>query len=184
MLVEDYDPDLLPQPPFRTERLILRPFASEDAEAVHAALDQHPEVRAFDPGHPPSLDDRREIILRYALLRDHFGFAPCGAWLADGTFVGQGGLNPHIFSHRDGVRAVEFEVMYKLARPFWRQGLATEIARFWADFAFREVGLARLVTCVDRDNVASVAVLRRLGARIEDDWLDEDTVIGTLLPGG
>ena len=182
MTGQDYDPDNLPEPPFRTERLVLRPYVSEDVEVAHAALDVHPEVWSFDPGHAPSLGDRRENIARYAMLREQFGFGPCGAWLKDGVFVGQGGLNPHVFSHRDGSRTVEFEVMYKLARPFWRQGLAKEIARSWVDFAFREVGLSRLITCVDRDNVASVGVLRSLGAAIEDDWLEEDTVIGTILP--
>lgn len=182
MAEQDYDPDLLPKPPFRTERLVLRPYASEDVEAVHAALDLDSEVWFFDPGYAPSLHDRRENIARYAMLRQQFGFAPCGAWSMDGVFVGQGGLNPHVFSHRDGSRSVEFEVMYKVARAFWRQGFAKEIARFWVDFAFRQVGLSRLITCVDRENVASVGVLRALGATIADDWLEDDTLIGTILP--
>jgi RimJ/RimL family protein N-acetyltransferase len=182
MSIEDFDPDNLPKPPFLTDRLILRPFADHDAEQAHAALDTDEDVWTFDPGYAPSLDDRRRNLARYAMLREHFGFGPCGAWTKDGAFVGQGGLNPHIFVHRDGSRTVEFEVMYKLARPYWGQGYAKEIARFWVDFAFRQVGLGRLITCVDRDNAASVGVLRSVGARIEDDWLEDAMVVGTILP--
>lgn len=181
MVLQSFDPEDLPQPPFRTDRLVLRPYRPEDAELVHAALDADREVWRFDPGHAPSLHDRRDNIARYAALRGHFGFAPCGAWSNDGAFVGQGGLNPYVFDHRNGTRTVEFEVMYKVARPLWRQGYATEIARFWVDFAFRELRLPRLLMCVDRDNLASIGVLRALGATVEDDWLEEDVVIGTIL---
>ncbi len=164
--------------------MALRPFAPEDVEIVHAALDGDPDVWRFDPGHAPSLDDRRENIARYAMLRAHFGFAPCGAWLADGAFVGQGGLSPHVFDHRDGARSIEIEVMYKIARPYWGRGYAKEIARFWVALAFAQLRLPRLVICVDRENAASIGVLRALGATIEDDWLEDDSVIATILPTG
>jgi len=177
-----FSPDLLPQPPFRTERLILRSYTDADAPEVHGVLDFDPEVWRFDPGYEPTLDDRRDVIADYETLRGHFGFAPCGAWRHDGTFVGQGGLNPYVYDHRDGSRTVEFEVTYKVARRFWRQGYATEIARFWVDFAFRQVRLPRLLVCPERENVASVAVLRGLRATFEDDWLDDATVIATILP--
>lgn len=178
---QPYSTGLLPQPPFATERLMLRPYMPEDAAIVHAALDVDPEVWRFDPGYQRTLDERRDVIDRFALLRKQFGFAPYGAWSKDGVLVGQGGLNPYIYDHRDGTRTVEFEVMFKVARPYWRQGYAREIARFWVDFAFREVRLARLLVCPARDNAASVGVLRSLGATFEDDWLDPDTVIATLL---
>lgn len=176
-----YDPDILPQAPFRTKRLVLRPFVLDDAEKVHSALDLDPEVWRFDPGYAPTFDDRLRNFARYTMLQEHFGVCPCGAWLNSGEFVGQGGLNPHVFDHRDGSRSVEFEVMYKIARPYWGQGYAKEIAHFWVDFAFTYIRLPRLINCVDRDNVASVSVLQALGATLEDDWLEEGTVIGTLL---
>jgi ribosomal-protein-alanine N-acetyltransferase len=176
-----YDPDLLPQPPFTTARLVLRPFLAKDAAVVHQALDTDPEVWRFDPGYAPSLRERRAMIRHYAALRTQFGFAPCGAWARDGTFVGQGGLNAYLYDQRDGSRSVEFEVMYKLARPFWRQGFALEVARFWTEFAFRQVRLPQLKICPARANAASIGVLRALGATFEDDWLDPDTVIATIL---
>lgn len=180
-----YDADDLPPPPWRTARLVLRPYEPAEAEIAHAALDRDADVWRFDPGHAPNLDERGANIARYGVLRAQFGVAPSAAFLAmpdgmEGALVGQGGLNPYVYDHRDGSRTVEFEVMYKLARPFWGRGFATEIARFWAGFAFEHLRLPRLLICPAKANHGSVAVLERLGARFEDDWLDPETVIARL----
>jgi RimJ/RimL family protein N-acetyltransferase len=176
-----YSPASLPEPPYQTERLRLRPLEVADALMVHDALDLNPEVWRFDPGFAMTLDDREWLITRDEALYEHFGFAPFGAFRkADGVFIGMSGLNPYVFDNRDGSRAVEFEVMFKLSRPFWKQGFATELASFWVGFAFEHVKLKRLITCPARENVASLAVLRRLGATFEDDWLDGETVIATI----
>lgn len=171
----------LPQPPYQTTRLVIRPFEDSDAELAHSALDQDPEVWRFDPGYERTLAERRAIIARFAMLQHQFGFAPMAAFARDdGALVGQGGLNPYIYDQRDGTRTVEFEVMFKVARPCWRQGYAVEIARFWSGFAFRELQLARLLVCPLRKNEGSIAVLKSVGATFEDDWLDPDSVIAKI----
>lgn len=171
----------LPEPPYHTERLMLRPLEMADVSLVHEAIDLDPEVWRFDPGFALTRVDREWLITRDEALYEHFGFAPFGAFRkADLAFIGVSGLNPYVFDNRDGSRAVEFEVMFKLARPYWKQGYATELASFWVRFAFEQVKLKRLITCPARKNTASLAVLRRLGAIFEDDWLDDDTIIATI----
>ena len=182
-----YNPSELPSPPWRTERLVLRPFVEADAEKVHAALDRDEEVWRHDPGFAPTLEQRRGNIARFTILRRQFGFGPCAAFLWDealpggeGALVGQGGLNPYVYDHREGSRSVEFEVMYKLAMLYWGQGYATEIARFWVRFAFEQVRLSHLLVCPVKANLRSIAVLGRLGATFEDDWLDENNIIARI----
>jgi RimJ/RimL family protein N-acetyltransferase len=57
-----------------------------------------------------------------------------------------------------------------------RRGYATEAARALVEFAFGPMRLARIVATTERDNVASLAVMRHLGMRIhenaraEPDW--------------
>lgn len=182
-----FDASDLQQAPWRTERLQLRPYQLADADAAHAVLDTEEEVWRFDRGHAPTLEDRRANIARYDALHDQFGFGPCAAFLpapdgGEGELVGQGGLNRYVYDHRDGTRTVEFEVMFKLARPCWGQGFATEIARFWVGFAFDHVRLPRLVVGPEQKNERSVRVLERLGARIQDDWLDADRVLAFIEP--
>jgi RimJ/RimL family protein N-acetyltransferase len=41
------------------------------------------------------------------------------------------------------------------------------------DHGFAELGLARIVATTDRDNLASIAVMRRLGMRVEQNPLGE-----------
>ena len=180
-----YEPDMLPASPWRTDRLMLRSFDESDADLAHEAFDQHPDVWQHDPGFARTRDQRAGVIARFQMLHRQFGFGPCAAFLIDGgtddgALIGQGGLNPYVYDHRDGSRTVEFEVMYKLVRPFWGKGFATEIAAFWVDFAFRHVRLPRLFTCPVKTNTGSIAVLRRLGARFEDDWLDPETTIAII----
>jgi RimJ/RimL family protein N-acetyltransferase len=182
-----YNPAELPSPPWQSERLVLRPYVEGDAEEAHAAFDHNEEIWRYDPGYAPTLEQRRAHIARFAALGAQFGFGPCAAFLRDGTapcnegpLVGQGGLNPYIYDHRDGSRTVEFEVMYKLAAPYWGLGYATEIARFWVRFAFEHVRVSRLLVCPVKANTRSIAVLMRLGATFEDDWLDENNVIARI----
>lgn len=175
-----FDAADLPSPPWETSRLLLRPFEDSDVDIAHEVLDQNEEVWRYDPGYALTRADRLANIQRYQALRLQFGFAPSAAYLrgSEEILIGQGGLNPYIYDHKDGTRTVEFEVMYKLGRPYWGQGYATEIAAFWLTFAFRTVRLARVLVCPEKVNVASVRVLQRLGAEFEEDWLDEETIIG------
>lgn len=177
-----FDTSQLPEPPWFTQRLCLRPFKETDLAIAHQVLDKDAEVWQFDPGYVPSLSERLDNIRQYNFLRHQFGFGPSAAYLKgeSETLIGQGGLNPYVYDHRDGSRTVEFEVMYKLGRAYWGHGYATELAAFWLDFAFKEVRLPQVIVCPERANRSSVRVLERLGAEFENDWLDETTVIGQL----
>jgi RimJ/RimL family protein N-acetyltransferase len=55
---------------------------------------------------------------------------------------------------------------YYLAREYWGRGLATEAARAFVDFGFRELGLTRIVSSVEVGNDASKHILEKLGFRL------------------
>jgi RimJ/RimL family protein N-acetyltransferase len=53
-------------------------------------------------------------------------------------------------------------------RPAWQgRGLATGAAKLLSDWMFAALGLGRIVAGTEYDNTASIAVMRRLGMRIE-----------------
>jgi RimJ/RimL family protein N-acetyltransferase len=53
-------------------------------------------------------------------------------------------------------------------RPAWQgRGLATAAAKLLSDWMFAALGLGRIVAGTEYDNTASIAVMRRLGMRIE-----------------
>jgi len=61
------------------------------------------------------------------------------------------------------------EVGYLLGRSWWGQGYATEAARAAMEWGFREVGFDELISLIDPDNTASIAVATRLGETLRDE---------------
>lgn len=95
---EPFSPSQLPQPPYQTARLVIRPYEGSDAQVANAALDQDSEMWRFDPSYEQTLTERRQIIARFRIAHHQFGFAPMAAFSQDdGMFVGQGGLNPYVY---------------------------------------------------------------------------------------
>ncbi len=77
-----------------------------------------------------------------------------------GTFIGFVGLRdvPDNLSFAPGV-----EVGWRLARPFWGRGYATEAASAALTFGFETVGLTEIVSYTSAINLRSRRVMERLG---------------------
>lgn len=137
-----------------TARLRLRVPTSRDAEAVFAYASD-PEVARFMswPRHQ-ALDDSRRFL---AFAEGEWRQVGVGTYLAldrDDQIVGSTGL--HLAT---AYRAI---TGYVLARPFWGQGLATELARAMVDLA-GQLGLARLEADCFVEHEASARVLQKAG---------------------
>ena len=91
-------------------------------------------------------------------VRD-FAVAGYGLWLIyekNGTkLVGTAGLRP--------LHDVGLEIFYSLVPGSWGKGYATEAARAVMDSALGPLGLPEVLAEVDEGNVASAAVIKRLG---------------------
>lgn len=139
-----------------TERLLLRPWRDEDVEPF-AAMGADPEVMR----HFPALLDRAATIAMIDRIRDHFAREGFGLWALEvpgvAPFIGFTGLM------RPRWRPDCVEVGWRLARPHWGSGYATEAARAAVDFGFATLGLAELVAFVVPANLRSQAVMGRLG---------------------
>jgi RimJ/RimL family protein N-acetyltransferase len=165
----------------RTDRLRLRPLTLTDAPALHALLDVEEEMWVHQHGYPFTIEERQEAISSRIEDYERYGFGCFAVELAStGELIGQCGLSPHEFESEDGSVSVEFEVMYAIGTAFQNRGFATEAARKWVRYAFDTAGLNRLVVCPLKANVASIRVLEHLGFRIEDDWLEPESVIAYL----
>jgi RimJ/RimL family protein N-acetyltransferase len=96
---------------------------------------------------------------------------------ADGV-IGAGELRVHSRAHRQG------EISYVVHPQHWRRGYATWIGSRLLQRAFRDHALHRVFATCDPRNVASVAVLRKLGLEhggrlrhtllLRDGWRDSD----------
>jgi RimJ/RimL family protein N-acetyltransferase len=144
-------------PTLTTERLILRPFAEQDVDALHRVLSDRQVHRYFPRTEPPSREQVEKIIARQLAHWEEHG---CGwwavVWREREELIGWCGLQ---FLPEFG----ETEVAYLLSRPYWGQGLATEAARAAARFGFQTLGLERLVAIAHVENAASQRVIEKLG---------------------
>ena len=124
----------------KTERLILRPWQEQDAEALYTYASD-PEVGP-PAGWPPhtSVDNSREIIKN--VLSKPETYAVC---LKDGTPIGSIGL--HLNGSTDMTdRDDECELGYWIGKLYWGQGLIPEASRALLRYAFEELGM-RAVWC-------------------------------------
>ena len=141
----------------KTERLILRPWQEQDAEALYTYA-CNPEVGP-PAGWPPhtSVDNSREIIKN--VLSKPETYAVC---LKDGTPIGSIGL--HLNGSTDMTdRDDECELGYWIGKLYWGQGLIPEASRALLRYAFEELGM-RAVWCGYYDgNEKSRKVQTKLG---------------------
>jgi RimJ/RimL family protein N-acetyltransferase len=152
-----------------TERLLLRPFSPDDLDAF-VSLNADPDVmRYIGDGKPQTKEQTRT---RFNAVLDHWkqhGFGLCTVIeKTSGDFVGFCGLK--FLDTSD-----EIEVGYRLAKRFWRRGLATEAARASLEYGFETLGLKRIVAVVQPENAASCRVIEKIGLRYEKDARFYDT---------
>ena len=161
----------LPSPTLHTARLLLRPFAEADTDAIFA-LQSNPRVLRY--WHVPPWHQRAQAERFIAGCRqmEHQG---TGARLAiersaDDMFIGWCHLsqwNPVYRSARIG---------YCLDDAAWGNGFATEAAGAVLQWAFDTLDLNRVQSEADTRNTASARVLEKLGF-IREGTLREDCIV-------
>ena len=67
------------------------------------------------------------------------------------------------------------EIAWRLGRPFWGQGIATEAARAALRFGLVDRDLARIVSIVQVGNGASERIMVKLGMHLERQTVDPAT---------
>lgn len=146
-------------PELRSERLLLRRWRAED-RGPFAALNADPEVMEHFPA-PLSRTESDALIEAIEAGFERHGF---GLWalepLDGGDLIGFTGLAlPRFEAHFTPA----VEVGWRLARPAWGQGYATEAARTALAYGFAEAGLSEVVSFTTEANARSRAVMERLG---------------------
>ncbi|MEU9554245.1 GNAT family N-acetyltransferase [Streptomyces fumanus] len=164
----------------RTERLVLRAWRDSDL-APWAAMNADPEVRE----HLGPLLSRAESDASVARFRRDIARRGYGWWAVEvrstGGFIGFAGLD----RVDDGLPFTGVEIGWRLARPAWGHGYATEAARAVLDHGFGTLGLAEVLAVTTAANLRSQAVMRRIGMTRDpaDDFEDPTAPPGPLRAG-
>ena len=144
-----------------TERLILRSWRAEDLEPF-AAMGRDPEVMACFPALVER-DQCAEMIARVQGNLEREGF---GLWALEvrggAAFIGFCGIQRVPF---EAPFTPAIEVGWRLARPHWGKGYASEAARAALAHGFDTRGFHEIVAMLIPANLRSAAVCERLGMR-------------------
>ena len=143
-----------------TSRLLLRPWHDDDRD-VFAALHADPEVMVDAVG-VLDRDESDAKFDRYAAAYAEVGYTRWWVERREGDFLGYVGLMPSPPGHPIGPHA---EIGWRLVRPAWGRGYATEAARATLDDAFTRCGLTEVLAVTAAENLRSQAVMARLGLR-------------------
>ena len=163
-----------------TPRLKIRPFVPGDLETIHAILDA-----GFGDGSlakdSAALAERKSW-LQWSMLSQEWlpkmkqpPYGDLAVVLKENMeLIGSVGLVPclNIFDQIPELRLRKSQNYYY--RPevglFWviaekhrNRGMASEAARAMIDYAFREMQIGRILATTEYDNLASQAVMRKLG---------------------
>ncbi len=79
----------------------------------------------------------------------------------DKQFVGLVSLD----LHHDGITT---EISYQLLPKWWGYGYATEIVQYVISYAFKKLGLIKIVAETQSANTASCRLLKRIGMNLEE----------------
>jgi RimJ/RimL family protein N-acetyltransferase len=156
-----------------TPRLVLRCWAPDDAPLLQKAIDASlPELRRWMPWAEAEPEPIEAKVIRLRHFRGQFDL---GQDFVYGVFDASerevlGGAGLHT---RQG--PMMREIGYWIATPHTKKGVATEVASALVQVAFRVDGVPRVEIRCDPDNVASSAVAKKVGMKL-DGTLRADTV--------
>ncbi len=149
-----------------TERLVLRGWDLGDDLDAYAAICADPEVmRYIGDGSTHTRAESAERLRAFEATWQERGFGLFALELTGtGELIGFTGLALPDFLP-EIMPAVE--IGWRLARPHWGQGYATEAARAALTFGFDRVGLERIVSVHAVGNDASANVMRKIGMHFD-----------------
>jgi len=149
-------------PVIETERLILRPWRADDIAPNTAMLSDRDTARFITADGKPV--DAMNGWRNTAIMAGHWALYGFGMFVAEerssGKFAGR--VGPWFPPTWPG-----FEVGWGIAKEFRGKGYALEAARATIDWVFSTFDIDRIIHSIDRENTASQAVARRLGAEID-----------------
>lgn len=147
----------LPWEILKTERYLVREFTPEDAEALWEIY-KEPAMSRYTEGLHESLEAERAYLEDYK--QQMYGFYEFGIWAiverTTGKLIGRAGF----YMEEDSETPY---LGYAIAVPEQRKGAAYEVCSGILKYGFEELAFEKIYAKVHADNVASLALCRKLG---------------------
>ena len=159
-----------------TERLILRPFVTSDAEALFD-MDKNPEVHNYLWQKP--LTDIQEVYDYIEMVQNQYVERGIGRFSTiikeTGELIGWTGIK-FVNDHIENGNTNFYDYGYRLNQKFWNKGYATEASKAWLDYGFKEMKIEKMNAYTHAQNGASNHILQKIGMTFMEDYPDTDGV--------
>ena len=146
-----------------TERLLLRPFTTDDASFILILLNEPSFLRYIGDKKVRTLEDARQYLSNGPVAsyqRNGYGLLLVELKETN-TAIGMCGL-----LKRDELP--DADIGFAFLPDYWNQGFAFEAAAAVMKDAREQLRLDRILAIVNPDNYASMKLLERLGLRFEE----------------
>ena len=154
-----------------TERLILRRFKAEDAEAMYANWCADPDIAKWFawPAHG-SVDDTRKALEDIWL--SHYDEPNCYQWAIEVKDIHEPIGCIGVVKSDDKTQMVH--IGYCIGKKWWRNGYTSEALCRLVRFFFEDVGINRIESRHDPRNPNSGKIMQKVGLRYEGTSLQSD----------
>lgn len=144
----------------QTERLILRNWRDDDLDAFHR-LNSDDDIMKYFPVRR-SRKEAKELMPTWAAyyLQHGYGFGAIED-KSTGHVVGIAGLAD--YTDPIDIPDTSLEIGWRLIPEVWEQGVASEAATAWMDFAINDLKQRAICAFAVATNMPSIAVMKRLG---------------------
>ena len=153
-------------PMIETKRLLLRTWREVDITPNMAMLSD-PETARYITADRRAVTDELNGWRNAAIMSGHWALHGFGMFVVEekqtGFFLGR--VGPWWPAGWPGL-----EVGWGIASRFRGKGYAVEAATASIDWVFAQSAIDQIVHCIDRENIASQNVARRLGASVEGEF--------------
>jgi len=159
-----------------TDRLLLRPLALSDAEAMFA-MDKNPEVHKYLWQNPTQTIEETIKTIKY--VRNQYKRNNIGRFATilkeTGEFIGWTGIK-FVDEKPENGNINFYDYGYRLAEKFWNKGYATEASTAWLDYGFNQMNIKIMNAYTHHDNGASNHILEKAGMTMIEVYTSEDGV--------
>lgn len=145
--------------PLETPRLILRKFSVEDAEAMFMNWCQDEAVTRYLTWLPHENIEETQATIKFFIEQYSLPHTYHYLIVLKDTDTPIGSLGCVRFSER----SESAEVGYCIARPYWKQGIATEALSALLKHLFEAVGVQRVYARYCTENPSSGKVMEKVG---------------------
>lgn len=147
---------------FESERLLYRPIGISDANALFE-LDSNPNVHQYLGNNPvTSIDEVLGYINSIQQQYIHNGIGRFAAVRKEtNEVIGWAGLK--FITEPENNHVNFYDLGYRLQEKHWGKGYASEAAKAWLDYGFKEMNTQKIYASAHVDNLGSNTILQRIG---------------------